>query len=570
MLLYREALQPLQYRVAIIIVCVFSLLAISAHKTQFSAAQSQAPWVAAGQLVQARSDHTTTVLLNGKILVAGGRYTPNSSTPLTYLSHVELYDPATQQSVSTGSLQVGREEHTATLLPNGKVLVAGGYRAAATLAPRAELYDPVTGTWSDAGAMIQPRVWHEAALLPNGKVLVAGGRGDVGGLDSVEIYNPATNSWSAASPMSVPRSLFRMITLTNQKVLAVGGVYDPSIVTSRASAELFDPITGQWSPTGSLTVGRSSFGASLLPNGNVLVSGGVLRAAQPNLTDTAEIYNPQLGIWQTTTSMLGGPQAFPLQVTLANGVVLVIREVPFTGNSLFVQEFHPDTNQWLEAPALPLYVLDASVAQVSSGKVFFVGGSSSTSSYSNAVYRYDNQTIGLPNTPTSTASAVPPAPCNSTAQEPQGVIAQSGGSEHTGYLPLVLRSGIEPLPTTTNTPPIIGTATSTSTATAVTSTSTATPTTSTTATTTSTATSTNTVTLIVQTTAIPTATNTATTTPTLPPAGTATATGTATPTCAPNSTATPTSSSTSTPTATSMVTPTPTRTQRPTPTNSGA
>jgi WD40 repeat protein len=117
-------------------------------------------------MTTARTAHTATLLPNGKVLVAAGfAYTD------TYLSSAELYDPSTGTWTVTGALSKVRRWHTATLLPNGEVLVAAGFNS------NAELYDPATGTWTATGALSTNRHYHTATLLPNGKVLVVGGWG---------------------------------------------------------------------------------------------------------------------------------------------------------------------------------------------------------------------------------------------------------------------------------------------------------------------------------------------------------------------------------------------------------
>src|SRR6185503_9571744 len=136
-----------------------------------------------GNLLTGRLGHTATLLLNGKVLVAGGY---NG----LYLTSAQLYEPASGTWTATGSLGTGRLGHTATLLPNGKVLVAGGYNG--LYLTSAELYDPVSGTWTATASLANERSAHTATLLPNGKVLVAAGYNSVPmTLRSAELYDPA-------------------------------------------------------------------------------------------------------------------------------------------------------------------------------------------------------------------------------------------------------------------------------------------------------------------------------------------------------------------------------------------
>ena len=151
-----------------------------------------------GSLNTARYGHTATLLPNGKMLVAGGGGSSG------FLSSAELYDPASGTWTATGSLNSARYLHTATLLPNGKVLVAGGYYGVASTG--AELYDPASGTWTATGSLNAARADHTATLLPNGKVLVAGGFGITSGvLTSVELYDPASGTWSATGNLNTAR-----------------------------------------------------------------------------------------------------------------------------------------------------------------------------------------------------------------------------------------------------------------------------------------------------------------------------------------------------------------------------
>ncbi|MHB9140008.1 MAG: Kelch repeat-containing protein, partial [Victivallaceae bacterium] len=176
-----------------------------------------------------------------------------------------LIDPTWQASV--GSMGSAKNSHTATLLPNGKILVAGGYNGASI--SLAELYDPATKTFSATGSMSSAREGHSATLLPNGKVLVAGGSG-AGILSSAELYDPAAGTFSATGSMSSARTAHTATLLPNGKVLVAGGYNGASIST----AELYDPAAGTFSATGSMGAARYAYTATLLPNGKVLVAGG--------------------------------------------------------------------------------------------------------------------------------------------------------------------------------------------------------------------------------------------------------------------------------------------------------
>src|SRR5450755_1284917 len=163
-------------------------------------AHASGTFVNTGSLATAHDSHTATLLPNGKVLVAGGVNGPGDQTATAI---AELYDPASGTWTATGSLVTARYVHAATLLPNGKVLVTGGYNDSGRLAS-AELYDPASGTWTATGSLATGRRFHTATLLPNGKVLVAGGNALVGGgaIASAELYDPASGIWTATGSLA--------------------------------------------------------------------------------------------------------------------------------------------------------------------------------------------------------------------------------------------------------------------------------------------------------------------------------------------------------------------------------
>jgi Galactose oxidase, central domain/Kelch motif len=221
------------------------------------------------------------------VLVAGGS---GSSGPL---SDAELYDPVAGTWAATGSLSTARFQHTATLLPSGKVLVAGG--SGPLSLSSAELYDPVAGSWSSTGSLSTARYQHTATLLPNGKVLVAGGLGGSDVLSSAELYDPALGTWSTTGSLNTARRSHTATLLPSGKVLVVGGFGGSAVLSS---AELYDPGLGTWSTTGSLNTARVDHTARLLPSGKVLVAGGVNTGIA---LSSAELYDQGLGFdpsWQ--------------------------------------------------------------------------------------------------------------------------------------------------------------------------------------------------------------------------------------------------------------------------------
>ncbi|MDQ6860259.1 MAG: hypothetical protein M3032_03775 [Verrucomicrobiota bacterium] len=264
-------------------------------------------WSATGNLKIPRAFHTATLLSNGKALIAGGLANSGGMQRTA-----ELYDPASGTWTLTGSLAAGREYHTATLLQNGKVLVAGG-----DYLTSAELYDPATGVWTLTGSLGTGREAHSATLLQNGKVLVAGGRKG-NSLAQVEIYNPTSGTWSAAATLAAPRANHGATLLANGKVLVTAG-FDYGTGRPLATAELYDPASNSWSSAGSLAAARSLHTATLLPDGGVLVAGG--GTASGTAIATAQLYNPASGNW-TTTAGLNTARVVHTATLLPNGHVL--------------------------------------------------------------------------------------------------------------------------------------------------------------------------------------------------------------------------------------------------------
>jgi hypothetical protein len=272
-------------------------------------------WSPTGSMSVSRHHHTATLLPDGRVLVSGG----SDGSEFGVLGSAEIYDPALDTWSPTGSMGVSRFYHTATLLPDGRVLVSGGSDDSGVLGS-AEIYDPARGTWSPTGSMGGPRHSPSATLLQDGRVLVSNG-------SSAEIYDPARGTWSPTGSMSVSRDHHTATLLLDGRVLVTGGL---STSNTWASAEIYDPALGTWSQTGSMTAVRAGHTATLLFNGRVLVSGGsaLYSGSSPcdyNVchSESAEIYDPVSGTWWETGSMRAGPRSYHLSTLLSDGRVLV-------------------------------------------------------------------------------------------------------------------------------------------------------------------------------------------------------------------------------------------------------
>jgi len=293
-----------------ITVTVSDSLGLSATPQNFTIVVAAHGFKVTGSMAFPRGQHSATLLQDGRVLVAGG--IGYVSGHYSYTATAELYDPALGTFSRTGSMKSARHCHTATLLTNGQVLITGGYDGSTSLSA-AEIFDPVSGTFAPTGNMAAARCFHTATLLANGKVLIAGGEDTNAGiaLPSAELFDPASGTFSATGGMGAARAAQSATLLSSGRVLVTGGGNGNAIAT----AELYDPISGTFSPTGDMATARESHTATLLTTGRVLITGGAAVL-------TAEIFDPASGSFTSMGSMANA-RSYHTATLLSDGTVLV-------------------------------------------------------------------------------------------------------------------------------------------------------------------------------------------------------------------------------------------------------
>ena len=293
------------------------LAALSCLDSSIVSPQDSSGFTVVGSMSAARAEHTATLLADGTVLIAGG------ANANVHLATSEVYDAAIRAFLPSGVMSTPRSRHSATLLHSGKVLVAGGEGEIAFLAS-AELYDPGTGLFRPTGNLLTGREAHTATLLPNGKVLIAGGFDAVTGVtNTAELYDPATDTFTPTGSMMARRAWHVSTLLVNGRVLIAGGFSGSNSGLVESSAEIYDPATGIFSSTGNMTAARELQTANTLANGKVLIAGGIeIIAGYFNYKASAELYDPQTDTFTSTGSMTIS-HAIHTATSLKTGQILI-------------------------------------------------------------------------------------------------------------------------------------------------------------------------------------------------------------------------------------------------------
>jgi hypothetical protein len=330
---------------------------------------------ATGDMGTQRAAHTATLLQNGKVLIAGGFNNTN------VLATAELFDPAAGTFTPTGAMTTPRFWHTATLLANGKVLVTGGSPQLGDLSggdnsddlSTAELFDPATGTFTATGAMSKPRSEHTATLLANGTVLLAGGAAG----NAAELFDPATGSFAATGELTVGGRWGCSATLLKDGTVLIAGGRDSEDVFDGFplnDAELFNPATGIFTATGVMKQFRYEHAAALLNNGQVLLTGGFNGIP----VQDAELFDPTTRSF-SGTGIMGTARADHTATLLEDGTVLVAGGFSFVAPGSFssAEVFDPSTNMFTPTGPMGAARFRHTATRLNDGSVLVTGGDSS-------------------------------------------------------------------------------------------------------------------------------------------------------------------------------------------------
>ena len=335
-------------------------------------------WTATAKTRRLRYAPTATLLRDGTVLVAGGVVisADQQSGPTVT---AELYDPDTGRWTATGKMATPRMSHTATLLPDGRVLVAGGTSGLIDPLPfaTAELYDPETGTWSATDDMVVPRLDHTATSLPDGTVLVVGGFGYPGGTSggdsrspgSAERYDPDHGTWTAVEGMILPRQEHTATLLDDGTVLVVGGAGKAQV-----AAELYDPVSGSWTATGRMRTPRRGHTATPLGDGAVLIVGGLDKAG--TLTTATELYDPAERTWKTVGDIRDEwGRSNHTATLLPGGQVLMTGGYNRVDAMASTEIYDPETRSWEHGTPMVEGRSDHTATRLRDGSVLVVGNS---------------------------------------------------------------------------------------------------------------------------------------------------------------------------------------------------
>ncbi len=272
-----------------------------------------------------RASHTATLLQDGRVLIAGGVNESCCSPSGPPLASAEIYDPAAPSlTTSAGNMTTGRSGHTATLLPDGRVLIVGGDSSNGT----AEFYDPSTGKFTATGSLLMSQSGFNATLLSNGEVLITGGVNSASAIADAELFDPSTGQFAPAGPYVANLTGGFTANASTSTLLPDGTV----LFAREPAAQIYNPATATFKLSGSMYVSVSGNPvapdyvdgqtATLLLNGTVLVAGGA-NEDLGRFNSTELIDNPASGVFVPTAASMLTPREDHTATLLPDGTVLI-------------------------------------------------------------------------------------------------------------------------------------------------------------------------------------------------------------------------------------------------------
>ncbi|MFA6977912.1 MAG: FG-GAP-like repeat-containing protein [Ignavibacteriaceae bacterium] len=368
-------------------------------------------WDSTASMAFRRSGHTANILADGRVLITGG------NIPGFIYSSCEFYEPEVDNGFggwsNAPSMSVARFKHSATTLPDGKILITGGVNESFQRERSSEIFNPEgnagLGIWNSTDSMVLGRYMHTATLLQSGKVLVVGGLSPNGISPTCELFDPTGNDgqgkWLNVTSLNIARSGHTAVLLSDGKVLVVGGENASQISTS--SCEIFDPSAngglGSWTITDSMSAVRNGHKTVLLSSGKVLVTGGG--------SQVSEIFDASgNGNWSNSGPMIE-KRSYHTATLLMKGKVLVAG-----GGSNSCEIFDPNGSEglgtWEIASAMRISRSSHTISELMNGKLVVVGGSSVGTQTINGCELFDtteSRSVRLP-TQLKITSIIPDAP----------------------------------------------------------------------------------------------------------------------------------------------------------------